>query len=238
MAGKRTNRRSKGLVHYIGLGLSAGLLAFVALIAALVVVVPAATGSTPYTILTTSMEPGMPPGTLIIVKPADPQTIQIGDIVTYQIRSGEPEVITHRVVQIVQSTIDGERRFITQGDNNGSPDPEIKPGQIRGVVWYAVPWIGYVNNMVNGDARGVIVPAIAILLFGYAGWMVVGAIRGRARKRRAAERAAERAELQEREARLARIAALEAEQIAQQAGYPAPQQVAAPPYDPWAPPRP
>ena len=185
---------------------------FVAFIAALVIVVPAASGSTPYTILTTSMEPGMPPGTLIIVKPADPQAIQIGDVVTYQIKSGEPEVITHRVIQIVQSTADGERRFITQGDNNGSPDGEIRPEQIRGIVWYAVPWIGYVNNMVNGDSRGVIIPIIAILLFGYAGWMVVSSILNGRRKKRAAERAAERAEqleregLEEREALVARLA--------------------------------
>lgn len=208
MAGKRSTVRARSLVHYIGLGLSAGLLAFVALVAALVVVIPAASGSTPYTILTTSMEPGMPPGTLIIVKPADPQTIQVGDVVTYQIASNKPEVITHRVIQIIDSTSGADRRFVTQGDNNGSPDGEIKAVQIRGIVWYAVPYVGYINNLVNGDSRSVIIPIIAVALFGYAGWMLISSILGRRRKK---ELAARRAERQEREEREARIAALHAQ---------------------------
>lgn len=193
MAGRRTIIRERGLLHYLGLGLSAGLLLFVALVAALVVVIPAASGSTPYTILTTSMEPGYPPGTLIIVRPTDPQAIQVGDVVTYQVSSNEPEVITHRVIQIVHSSDPGaELRFVTQGDNNGSPDGEIRAVQIRGVVWYAVPWIGYVNNLVNGDARAVVIPLVAIALFGYAGWMLVSGIAGRRRRREAQERRAAR----------------------------------------------
>jgi signal peptidase len=197
MAGRRSIVRERGLLHYLGLGLSAGLLLFVAFVAALVVVVPAATGSTPYTILTTSMEPSYPPGTLIIVKPTDPQAINVGDVVTYQVKSNEPEVITHRVIQIRHSSDpDVELQFVTQGDNNGSPDGAIRAVQIRGVVWYAVPWIGYINNVVNGDARAVVIPLVAIALFGYAGWMIVSAVLGRRRKREAqARRAAREAEL-------------------------------------------
>jgi signal peptidase len=197
MAGRRSIVRERGLLHYLGIGLSAALLIFVAFVAALVVVVPAATGSTPYTILTTSMEPTYPPGTLIIVKPSDPQAIRVGDVVTYQVKSDEPEVITHRVIQIVHSSDpDAELRFVTQGDNNGSPDGEIRAVQIRGVVWYAVPWIGYINNLVNGDARAVVIPLVAIALFGYAGWMIVSGLLGRRRKREAqARRAALEAEL-------------------------------------------
>jgi signal peptidase len=193
MAGRRSIVRERGLLHYLGLGLSAGLLLFVAFVAALVVVIPAASGSTPYTILTPSMEPTYPPGTLIIVKPTDPQAIRVGDVVTYQLTSNEPEVITHRVIQIVHSSDpDVELRFVTQGDNNGAPDGEIRAVQIRGVVWYAVPWIGYINNLVNGDARGVVIPLVAIALFGYAGWMIIAALLSRRRTRAAQERRAAR----------------------------------------------
>jgi signal peptidase len=143
------------------------------------------------------MEPSYPPGTLIIVKPTDPQAINVGDVVTYQVKSNEPEVITHRVIQILHSSDpDVELQFVTQGDNNGSPDGAIRAVQIRGVVWYAVPWIGYINNVVNGDARAVVIPLVAIALFGYAGWMIVSAVLGRRRKREAqARRAAREAEL-------------------------------------------
>jgi signal peptidase len=164
------------------------LLLFVALLGALVIVVPAATGSTPYTILTTSMEPTYPPGTLIVVKPTDPQRINVGDVVTYQVTSNEPEVITHRVIQIVHSSDpDAELRFVTKGDNNGAADGEIRAVQIRGVVWYAVPWIGYINNLVNGDARAVVIPLVATALFLYAGWMIVSSSIQRRRRRRRQE---------------------------------------------------
>jgi signal peptidase len=185
--GRRRLTREHGLLYYIGLGLSFGLLAFVLLLAALVVIVPAATRSTPYTILTSSMEPGMPPGTLVIVKPIDPDDIRIGTIITYQIDSGEPAVVTHRVVEIQGPTLpDGDSTFITKGDANSAPDGKpVMTVQIRGAVWYSVPYVGWVNNIVNGDLRAVVIPIVAGLLFLYAGWMIVSnSIQRRRRRRR------------------------------------------------------
>ncbi|MCB1280791.1 MAG: signal peptidase I, partial [Salinibacterium sp.] len=89
-------KKEKGLLHYLGVGVSAGLLALVLLIGAMAIVVRAVTGSTPMTILSGSMTPTYPIGTLIIVKPVDPDTLAIGDTITYQIESGKPEVVTHR----------------------------------------------------------------------------------------------------------------------------------------------
>ena len=186
----RADTKERGLLYYIGMGLSWGLLAFVALVAALVIVVPAVTGSTPYTILTSSMEPGLPPGTLVVVKPIDPDEIVMGTVLTYQLESGEPTVVTHRVVAIQGETVaDGERQFITKGDANSAADEKpVKEVQIRGAVWYSVPWIGWINNLVNGDMRAVIIPIIATGLFVYAGWMIVSS---RLEKRRKARQTSE-----------------------------------------------
>src|SRR5690606_26547965 len=63
------------LLSAIGTGLSFGLLAFVVLIAVLVIVVPAAVGGRSLTVLTSSMEPAYPPGTLVVVKPTAPGDI-------------------------------------------------------------------------------------------------------------------------------------------------------------------
>src|SRR5690606_18064162 len=140
--------KPRGLLYYLGVGLSAGLLAFVLLLGELVIVIPAATGSTPMTVLTTSMVPNYPPGTLIIVQPIDAQDIRLGDAITYQIESGKADVVTHRVIAISNSS-DGSVAFTTQGDNNGSADAApVMPVQIKGKVWYSVPWIGYVNTLV------------------------------------------------------------------------------------------
>lgn len=183
MTGSRRAARTRGVLYYVGLGLSAGLLAFLGLIGALVILIPAVTGSTPMTILTGSMQPTYPPGTLIIVQPVAAEDIVIGDPITYQIESGKPEVVTHRVIAI--STTGTEVSFTTQGDNNAVPDPKsVLPVQVRGKVWYAVPYIGYVNTIVNGDNRSWIVPLSAVALFAYAGWMFASGIWQSARRRR------------------------------------------------------
>ena len=187
-SGSKAAHRKKGVLHYIGVGLSFGLLALVALIAVLVIALPMATKSTPYTVLTSSMTPNYPPGTLVIVKPVDPQQIRIGDVVTYQIASNQPAVITHRVIQIVEpNTPGGTETFILKGDANSLPDAKpVKPVQVRGVVWYAVPYLGWVNNVINGDARNVIIPIVAGGLFLYAGFMATSTIVDRRRKAKAA----------------------------------------------------
>jgi signal peptidase len=137
------------------------------------------------------MEPGLPPGTLIVVKPQPVETIKPGDVVTYQIAPGEPDVITHRVIAI-SSTSAGDREFITQGDNNGAEDDPVIEDQIMGVLWYSVPYLGFASTSLNGEARTWIIPAVATALFVYAGFSIaagVVAARRRAQARRNASRA-------------------------------------------------
>lgn len=183
MTGSRRAARRRGVLYYIGLGLSAGLLAFLALIGALVILIPAVSGSTPMTILTGSMQPTYPPGTLIIVQPIDAESIVIGDPITYQIESGKPEVITHRVIE-VRSESNGSTSFITKGDNNDEADPKpVIPDQVKGTVWYSVPLIGYLATALNGQSRSWLVPVVAVGLLAYAAIMIVSALVARARKR-------------------------------------------------------
>lgn len=174
----------RSLWSYLKLTISAALLILVAALGAAVIVIPAMTKSVPLTVLTSSMEPGLPPGTLLIVRPVDPVDIAIGDVVTYQIRSGEPDVITHRVIAI-NTAADGELRFIMQGDNNAEPDPDpVREVQVQGRLWYSLPWIGWVNNTVGGETRTLLVPIIAGGLFIYAAWAIVCGLADK-RKRRA-----------------------------------------------------
>ena len=158
------------------------------LLAAAVVVVPKMAGATPVTILTTSMEPTLPPGTLIVVKPVAARDVHVGDVMTYQIRPGDPAVISHRVIAITHSST-GEFTLTTKGDNNADADPPVLPAQVRGIVWYSVPLLGYVNSALDQGQRSWVVPALGILLLAYAGYLVVrGALAAVARQRRQAER--------------------------------------------------
>ncbi len=132
------------------------------------VLVPRLTGATPMTVLTGSMAPSYPPGTLVVVRPGPADDIAIGDAITYQLRSGEPTVVTHRVVGVGYDG-KGERVFTTQGDANQSPDREqVRAVQVRGEVWYAVPWIGRLNLLFSRDQHELITRAVAGGCFVYA----------------------------------------------------------------------
>lgn len=180
---KRAARKPRGFVYFIGLGLSVGLFAFVALIGLLAIAVPAATGSIPMTVLTGSMSPTYPPGTLIIVKPIDEGDVRIGDVLTYQIESGKPAVVTHRVVSVTTMS-NGGHSFETKGDANNAVDQkQVIPEQIRGKVWYALPFLGFVNSAVNGEARGWLIPLIAVGLFAYVGYLAASGTVSKLRKR-------------------------------------------------------
>lgn len=141
------------------------------------VLVPRLFHATPYTVLTGSMRPALPVGTMVVVRPSE--SIAIGDVITFQVRSGDPEVVTHRVVG-VGTTVDGERRYTTRGDNNTIADKAlVQPVQIRGKVWYSVPYLGYVATWLGVGTKQWVSVGVAALLVGYAGWQVVQSRRER-----------------------------------------------------------
>lgn len=154
------------------------VVAGVALVAG--VLVPRLAGATPYSVLSGSMAPRLPAGTLVVSRPSE--SVALGDVITYQARSGAPDLVTHRVVG-VGFTADGEPRYRTQGDANDVADPVlVQPVQVRGELWYAVPFLGYVSSWLGGGSREWAAVGLAALLVGYAAWQVVQARRERAER--------------------------------------------------------
>lgn len=150
------------------------------------VLVPRLFGATPYTILTGSMEPGLRPGDLVVIRPVAPEDLSVGDVVTVQLESGVDTVVTHRVYAI-QHRADGDLQFITKGDANDTVDRDPRLAvQIRGELWYHVPYLGFVSTALSGSQRSWLAGAVAVGLLGYAGWMFVAAARDRRSARQAA----------------------------------------------------
>jgi signal peptidase len=143
------------------------------------VLLPRVVGAQPFTVLTGSMRPSMPPGTMVIVRPVEFADLRVGDVVTYQIESGKPSVVTHRIISI--DITDNGARLRTQGDANPSADVNlVRPEQVRGSVWYWVPYIGYVTSVGSGDGRANIVRVLGGALIVYAAYAVVmGVVRSR-----------------------------------------------------------
>lgn len=171
----RRLRRKRSSWYWAGQVLSWLLLMVVLAGVLAVIVVPRVAGAQSYTVLTGSMEPGLPPGSLAVVKPVDPKDLAIGDVITYQIKSGEPAVVTHRIVAVTAST-DGQLRLITQGDANNAPDTEsVRPVQVRGELWYSLPLLGYLNNAITGEWHIWLLWTAVGGLLAYAAFMLVSA---------------------------------------------------------------
>jgi signal peptidase len=145
------------------------------------VLVPRLAGATPYTVLTGSMAPAYPPGELVVVRPVPAEDIGVGDVITYQRDSGEATVVTHRVVA-VSWTAAGEQRFTTRGDANDAVDVEpVRAVQVRGEVWYSLPWVGRLNVLFTGDQRDLLARVVGLGLVAYAGSVVLAGWRRRQR---------------------------------------------------------
>jgi signal peptidase len=174
--------RKRGLWAAVSLGLAIGALLLVVLLGIVTVALPFATGSQTYSILTRSMEPTYPPGSLIVVRPAPSAGPKVGDVITFQPTPGDPTVITHRVVKRTISS-NGTRSFTTKGDNNAVADANpVRSAQIRGVVWYAVPWVGALAVWREQGALGTLVPVGGIILLLWGGFLVVSWLLARIRR--------------------------------------------------------
>ena len=175
--------RLPGSLSWFGQVLAWLVILGVVVILAAAVLVPRLSGATPYTVLTGSMEPTYPPGTLVVVKPVDQDRVRVGDVVTFQLESGKAAVATHRVTDIVHN-LGGETRFITKGDANESPDPEqVRAVQVRGKLWYSIRYLGYASSAISGGQRQLAVYLAAAGLLGYASCMFVVAFRDRRAQR-------------------------------------------------------
>lgn len=147
------------------------------------VLVPRVAGATPYAVLTGSMQPGLPPGTLVVVRPVAAEDLGVGDVVTYQLRSGEQTVVTHRVVGVGYDGR-GELSLQTQGDANDVPDERpVRPVQVRGELWYGIPYVGHLHVWLTGDQRDLLTHGLAALLLLYAARAFLVAARERRRRR-------------------------------------------------------
>ena len=95
-----------------------------------------------YAVLTQSMEPGIPQGSVVVVRPVAPSQLHVGDVITFS-SSGPPyETLTHRIASVER---DGETfAFQTKGDANLLADPwKVVYQQRAGMVQWVVPLAGY-----------------------------------------------------------------------------------------------
>src|SRR3954454_24709818 len=152
------------------------LLAVIVGALAVLTIVPRAVHGTTLTVLTGSMTPTIPVGSVVVVRPVDPGTLRVGDVVTYQKEPGRAEYITHRITTIHTGT--RPVTLTTKGDANRGPDVDLVPvTAVRGKVLFHVPYLGSLRNAVSTGGVGLLL--LVVLLIGYALVQILCVLRDR-----------------------------------------------------------
>ena len=112
-----------------------------------------------YSVISGSMEPEYPVGSLIYVKEVDPSEVEVGDVITYVLPSETPS--THRVVRI-----DGENQhFYTKGDANQTEDGSpVHFKNLIGTPVFKIPYLGYVAYYIQHPPGMYIAIAAGVIL--------------------------------------------------------------------------
>ena len=129
------------------------LSAFATIIIALVAVAFLGTklaGFKAFTVMSGSMEPDYPVGSMIYVKPTDYRNLKVGDVISY-VANNEKTIVTHRIVDIETDKADSSvLRFITQGDANTSPDAKpVHYKNVLGTPIVVIPHLGYIAHNIQ-----------------------------------------------------------------------------------------
>lgn len=113
-------------------------------------------------VLTGSMEPELSVGSLLIIKPAEYEKIEVGDDITY-VRDKNLTLVTHRVIKKDDET----QKITTQGIANNSPDNPTSFENVVGKVVFHIPFVGYFviwTSTVKGKIIcGIIIAALVAL---------------------------------------------------------------------------
>ena len=134
-----------------------GTLILVLVIAALVpITVPRFMGYEIFNVVSGSMEPEIPVGSVAYVQPADPVELEDGEIIAFH--SGG-SVVMHRVV----SNHQGEGFLVTKGDANEQEDlNETEYDAVIGRVVKHLPVLGQLMMILSGLAGKVLLLILAL----------------------------------------------------------------------------
>lgn len=105
--------------------------------------VPGVGGTFPMIILTDSMVPEFESGDLIVCHTAEPEDVQVGDIICFYDPAGNGmTTVTHRVQEVTTDT-EGSLAWVTKGDANNTEDMQLVPAEnLVGVYRSRIPGLG------------------------------------------------------------------------------------------------
>ena len=125
-----------------------------------------------FTVLSGSMEPAIPVGSMIFDREVDAAELSRGDVVTFHPPGQPDKLVSHRVVR-VEETKRGSF-LVTRGDANGVVDDWRIPARGNGLRYeFHVPYLGYVvGGLLTPAGRLIALTLAALWLGGLALWTI------------------------------------------------------------------
>lgn len=126
--------------------------------------VPSVGGYLPLIVLTDSMYPQIQSGDLIICHTAQPEDIQVGDVIAFFDPAGNgTSVVTHKVMELTEAG--GEVAWVTQGIANNAADFLPVPAKnLVGVYESRIPGLGNVVMFMQSTTGLIVCVVLPILL--------------------------------------------------------------------------
>jgi len=118
-------------------------------------------------VLTGSMEPTYPTGSLIYVKPVEQNELRVNDVITFSL---SPNVIaTHRIVEVVPDENNPLIvRYRTKGDANRDVDASLVSfGNIIGKASFCVPQLGYLASYIQEPPGIYVAIAVCVVMVAF-----------------------------------------------------------------------
>ena len=113
-----------------------------------------------FNVISGSMEPTYSVGDLLYVKTVDPDSVRVGDPITFVLNE-DLAVATHRVVAVDSDN----RQFTTKGDANESEDARpVHFNNLIGVPVFAIPLLGYVSAYIQSPPGMYVAIAFGVLV--------------------------------------------------------------------------
>jgi len=98
-------------------------------------------------VLTSSMAPAIPAGSVVVTKQLAGDQYRVGDVVTFFTGKQSVPEVTHRITGI-QTGKNGLREVVTKGDaNTNGDDGVVEVTRIKGKVVTGLPLLGYVFTL-------------------------------------------------------------------------------------------
>lgn len=156
---KNEQRKTKSWGRSI-LGAAGMILIILVILLCSLLILPKLFGSHMYHVLSGSMEPELPVGSLICVREGKPEEVKEGDIIAFYSSLEGEGIITHRVVK--NNVVSGN--FRTRGDANEKEDPlPVSYDNYIGRMVLTVPYMGKLFTVMT-STYGKAAAVFAVLL--------------------------------------------------------------------------